>query len=254
MLLGVIAAIMILSNYFGEQYSMLASSYSNLAITSILLVSSMIVLVNHGIKGDFGKAWVCFVLFVVLWFVAERIWMVDELVYHVDPWPSSADIFWLAGYPLYLAFSTFYLRSFKKLFSGRLIASVLGLVAVLGVLLTYYATTQQSDLSYHEMLLAISYPILDSFLLAPIALGLVLFVRGQVSFVWSCMMFGMLSFVVADYGFVIFSLDANYHTGHPIDIPYIWAYLFLLFGVINYIPIFRKQSLEHRFEDQDKFR
>jgi hypothetical protein len=252
--LATIAAIIMITNYFDEQYSVLASSYSNLVITVLLVVFSVALLAKYGIRGDFGKALVCFVLFVILWFVAERVWMIDELVYHVDPWPSKADFFWLVGYPSYFAFTIFYLRPFKKLISIRLLTLVFGLVAVLGASMTYYATLQQSDISYSDMLLGLSYPIFDSFLLVPIALGLILFVKGQVNFVWSCLMFGMLSFVIADYGFLIFSLDTSYHTGHPIDIPYLWAYLFFLFGVINYAKIFRKQNSEIRFEDQDKFR
>lgn len=248
------AAIITISDYFGQQYSVLTSSYSNLVITSILVAFSVIVLVKHGIKGNFGKAWICFATFVVLWFVAERIWMVDELVYGADPWPSTADAFWIAAYPIYLAFSAFYLHPFKKLISSKLLALVFGSIVILGVLLVHHVTLQQSSLDYYEMLLAISYPVLDAFLLAPIAIGLVLFVRGQVNFVWSCLMFGMLSFVIADYGFLILSLDDAYRTGHPIDIPYLWGYLFLLFGVVNYLLIFRKQNLVNRFEDQDKFR
>lgn len=251
---GIIAALIVISNYFDVQYSILVSSYVNLAITTLLVVFSAVLLIKYGIKGDFGKAWLCFFMFVILWFVAERIWMIDELVYHVDPWPSKADFFWLAGYLPYFAFAIFYLRPFKKLISNKLLISVFGSVAVLAILLTHYTTLQQSDLSYSDMLLGLSYPLFDSFLLAPITLGLFLFVRGQVSFVWACSMFGMMSFVIADYGFLIFSLDESYHTGHLIDIPYLWAYLFFLFGVVSYAKIFRKQGLENRFEDQDKFR
>lgn len=249
-----IATITLVSNYFGEQYSVLVSSYSNFVITSILVVFSIALLAKYGIRGDFGKAWICFVLFVILWFVAERIWMIDELVYHVDPWPSKADFFWLIGYVPYFVFTIFYLRSFKKMISIRLLASTLGLVSIFGVSMTYYANLQQSSLSYSDMLIGLSYPILDSVMLVPITIGLVLFLRGQVGFLWSCLIFGMLSFVIADYGFLILSLGEDYHTGHIIDILYLWAYLFFLSGVISYTQIFRKQNLENRFEDQDKFR
>jgi hypothetical protein len=251
---GVIATIIPVSNYFGEQYSVLVSSYSNFVLTTALVMFSVALLAKYGTRGDFGKAWMCFVLFVILWFVAERIWMIDELVYHIDPWPSKADFFWIIGYVPYFAFTVFYLRPFKKMISLRLSASALGLVSVLGVSMVYYANLQQSSLSYSDMLIGLSYPILDSVMLVPIVFGLILFFRGQVSFLWSCLIFGMLSFIIADYGFLIFSLDETYHTGHIVDILYLWAYLFFLYGVISYTQIFRKQNLENRFEDQDKFR
>ena len=248
------ALILVVTNQLDKQYSVLASSILNIIITVVLLGTSIALLAKYGIRGNFGKAWLFFVSFIVLWFVAERIWQAYEIVYQIDPWPSVADYFWFAGYPLYFAFMWFYLRSFKKLVSSKMLVPAFGLSVVLAASLGYYVSLQQTSLDYYEELLGLAYPVLDSLLLAPISIGLILFARGQLSFVLACMLFGMLSFVISDYGFLLLSLDETYHTGHVIDIPYLWGYLFFLVGAKYYFHIFRKQDEMNRFEDQEDLR
>jgi hypothetical protein len=122
------------------------------------------------------------------------------------------------------------------------------------ILLTYHAVLQESSLSEFETALGLAYPLADAVSLVPVMVGLALFFRGQVSLLWSCMLFGMLCFVVADYGYLFFSLENSYYTGHLIDIPYIWAYVFFLFGSYNHAQVFKKRSEENRFNNQEKFR
>jgi hypothetical protein len=222
-----------------------------LAITIPLVAIAIKLLARDGIRGNFGKSWIFFVAFAVLWFVAERIWSIYELVYRADPWPSEADFFWLAGYPAYFVFTVFYLKPFKNMISFKLIALAFSIATALIAFLVYYTTLQESDLSFFETVLGISYPIFDTISLVPIVIGLVLFFRGQVSFFWSCLMIGMLCFVLADYGYLFLSLDKSYYTGHVIDIPYLWAYLFFLTGVSNYAKIFKKRDQESQFNDQE---
>lgn len=247
------AVIIIAANYIGREYAVLASNFLNLAITAPLAAVSILVLIREGTRGDLGKAFACFASFAVTWFVAEVLWTIYEVIYKVDPWPSEADFFWLAGYPLYIAFTIFYLKPFRNAISLRLVASAIGIATTVMILLLYNASLQESNLSEFETALGLAYPLADTVSLVPVMVGLALFFRGQVSFLWSCMMFGMLCFVVADYWYLIFSLDDSYYTGHLIDIPYNWAYIFFLFGSYNHSRIFKKRSEENRFNNQEKF-
>lgn len=248
------AVIIIGTNYLDHEYAGLASNFLNLAITAPLVAVSILVLIREKTRGDLGKAFACFASFAVMWFVAEQIWTIYEVIYNVDPWPSEADFFWLAGYPLYIAFTIFYLRPFRNMIPLRLVASAIGIAATIGVLLIYYTALQESSLSEFETVLGLAYPLADTVSLVPVMVGLALFFRGQVSFLWSYMLFGMLGFVVADYGYLFFSLDDSYYTGHPIDITYNWAYVFFLFGSYNHARLFKKRSEENRFNNQEKFR
>ena len=249
--LALISAIILLSSYFGREYATVSYNVLNLIITTPLIAICLFLLVKEGIRGDFGRGWLCFTTFNVFWFVAERIWMFYELVYKIDPWPSEADYFWLAGYPIYFAFTIFYLKPFKNAISAKTIALSIGVtVTVAGFLI--YNVSQKSSLFEPETALGIAYPVADTISLAPIIVGLILFFRGKVNFLWTCLLIGMLCFVVSDYWFSIYSFDD--YSGQPIDIPYLWAYLFFLFGTYNRLDLFSKRGHENRFNDQEKFR
>lgn len=251
--LSAVVVIIFVANYFGESYAISSSNLLNLFITTPLIVVVTMLLVRDKIRGDFGKAWLCFTSFIVMWFVAERIWTVYEMVYQVDPWPSEADYFWLAGYPFYFVFTFYYLKPFRSSIPKPLILSAVSTAIFIAGFLAYSIFEEPGPIDF-ETLLGVSYPILDAASIAPIIIGLFLFMRGQVSFLWSCLFIGMLCFVVADYGFIFLSLDEEYHTGHPIDIPYLWAYLFFLGGARNYAKIFKIRNTNNRFNDQEKLR
>ncbi|MEM3143626.1 MAG: hypothetical protein QXG67_04340 [Candidatus Nitrosotenuis sp.] len=249
-----IAGIIIIAEQFSPEYSGVISNFVNLAITVPLVVISATIAIRDGIKSDFGKALLCLTIFITLWFVAERIWMMYELVYQTDPWPSEADIFWLAGYPMYFAFAFFYLKPFKKSISFPMIIIVCSLITMLAVFIIYHSSMQEEELDTHNAVLGLIYPVADAFTLIPIILGLILFFRGQVHLLWSCMLIGMLFFVISDYGFFFISQSGDYYSGSYIDIPYLWAYLFFLVGTYDYLKIFRKRGDDRRFNDQSTMR
>ncbi len=236
------AFVIIFANFFGENPATLASDWINLLVSGAAVILSMLTIRRCGITGSHGKAWLFFTLCVGLWFIAERIWMVYELGYHTKPWPSEADFFWLAGYPLYYAFSIFYLRPFKDSISKRIL--IFAILAPIVVLIpTLYLTLENdSQLSNYEKALDASYPVADAILLVPTIIGISLFFKGEADFSWIMLLCGALSFIVSDFGYLYLTLGNMYYTGHPIDIPYIWGYILFSFAAYSNWKIYRKQN------------
>lgn len=254
LLFTLIAILIMVANYFGHDYAIWTYNLINLAITAPLVVFSTLLMIRERFHSTFGKAWIFFTVFVILWFIAERIWTVYDLVYKVNPFPSEADIFWIAAYPFYFIFTVYYLKPFKSIISVKVGIITSGVTITVAIFFMYYISMQESTVSGFETILGLVYPMMDTIALVPIMIGLFLFFRGQVNFLWSCMLIGVLCFVVADFGWLVFMLDDTYYSGHPIDIIYIWAYLFLLYGTYDHNKIFKKRNQENRFNDQDKFR
>lgn len=252
--LSAIFLAMMISNYFGQQATSLTYNVLNMTIIGSLVFFSIIQIFRNKYSSQFGKAWVCFSSFVILWFAAEIIWLVDELVYHVNPWPSDADYFWFAGYPMYFMFSLYYLKPFRTLVSKRIIFLASATTIAMLVFSISVAGLQNVDFSEPEAVIGMVYPIADAIALFPIIVSLNLFFRGQVSFLWLLLMIGMLCFVISDLGFLVFTLDDSYYSGHPIDTIYLWAYTFLLFGSYNQLHIFKKRNSENRFNMQKRLR
>jgi hypothetical protein len=164
-----------------------------------------------------------------------------------------ADFFYLAGYPLLVAFSIFYLKPVRKAISRKLI--ILATIAS-GVLLAptlYLVSGSNSEISSLELVLAASYPILDALLLCPAIIGVTLFFKGEVNFLWSLICTATILNVIGDTGFLVLSMDDSYYTGHPIDLLYLWGYILFAFGVYSHIKIF-KSRINDPYENIDDLR
>lgn len=253
--LVVIALAIIISNSFGQEISEVISSLLFFIVPAMLIILSIIITIRFRVNGYHGKAWIMFAVFVTFWFVAEQIWMVYDLIYNIDPWPSEADFFYIGGYPFLFTFSILYLKPLKKTISKKLIlsASILSIASVAPAVYVAYDTDSETD--PFEAAVGISYPILDAFVICPAIMGVMLFFRGEVNFLWSLICIAIMLNVIADTGFLILAMDESYYLGHPIDILFLWAYVMFSFGIYHHLVIFRKHnSKENLYYDQEKLR
>ncbi|HJZ23873.1 MAG TPA: hypothetical protein VJ201_05425 [Candidatus Babeliales bacterium] len=234
--------VMLIANLSGHEITTLATNLLYVPIPGALVILSIIIARRFGIKGKHGRAWLFFVGLAVSWFIAEQIWLVYDLIYQIDPFPSLADFFYLAGYPFLFLFSICYLKPLKDAISKKTLTYVSLAAITLLVPSLYMAYDTDSEISAFEFTLALIYPIADAIVLIPALIGLILFFRGEVNFLWSLMCVAIILNVVADTGFLITSMDGSYYMGHPIDMLFLWAYILFSFGVYSHIQIFKKPN------------
>jgi hypothetical protein len=205
------------------------------------LILSIIIMLRFKMSGKHGKSWIVFTIFAASWFIAEQIWLVYDLILNIDPWPSIADFFYILGYPLLFMFSILYIYPVRKAISKRII--ILSLLASIALLIPTLFLAYQPDSSENgfEILLAASYPVLDTIILCPALIGMVLFFRGEVNFLWFLMCIAMTLNVIGDAWFLFSSMNESYYAGHPIDLLYVWAYVLFSFGVYSHIKIFQSR-------------
>lgn len=238
-------AIMI-SEYIGKETATIFTNGIFVPIPAAMLVLSIISAKKHGITGNHGKAWIAFAVFSACWFIAEQVWLVEELFYHQKPFPSEADFFYIVGYPAYFIFAMLYLKPFKSLITKNIIISA-SLVAIAVLVPDMYWTLENySNEDQFSIILGSFYPICDSIVLIPAVIGIRLFFGGQVNFLWSLMLVGMLVEVIADTGFQYFSLDNSYYTGHPVDILFLWSYILFSFGIYDNIKVFNSKMKTYK--------
>lgn len=245
--------IILLSNFATEHVRATVTNLIYGPVTGALVVLSIIIVTRFHTTGAHGKAWILFAIFTAFWFTAEQLWMIYELVYGLDPWPSVADYFYVGGYPFLFAFSIFYLYPLRKAISKKLVTSTLAISVLLLIPTFYIAYDPNPEANEYETALAASYPILDAIVLFPALIGLALFFKGEVNFLWSLICLATILNVVADTGFLMMSADDSYYTGHPIDILYLWAYVLFSFGVYSHIKIFKSHKNDP-YENIDELR
>ena len=245
----------LIAESIGKETADLFTNLIFIPVPASVVILSGILTKRNGLIGSHGKAWLVFTIFSALWFVAEQVWLVNELIYNEKPFPSSADFFYLSGYPFYFIFSFLYIQSFKNAVSKKMIV-ITTIISVLILIPNLYMTFyNNSDESEFAIILGAIYPIADAIVLIPAMIGVMLFFKGKVNFLWSLLLIGIIFEVVADTGFQYVSLDDSYYTGHPIDILFLWSYLVFSFGLYDHIKIFKKShDAKNSFDNKEDLR
>ncbi len=201
-------------------------------------------------------AMIFFAIGAICLFVAEEIWQTFEIVLEQDPFPSIADVFYIASYPFFIGFLILYVKPLKQHITKKIIlfsigVSLLFLIPTLHVLLDYYHEELPLDFA-----VGISYPILSSILLFFTMLGIVFFIKGYKSYFWALIFIGFLIELVADTLFLFTIIDDSYHDGHISDLLFLVSYLFFIAGMLFYPKIKNTNSVHNSkitFEIISKF-
>src|SRR5574340_60285 len=102
------------STLLGKEIVKPVTDVMYIIVTATFVILSAILVSRFKKTGDHGKAWLVLLGTSVSWFLAETTWTVYELVYDKNPFPSVADVFYIAGYPLMLGFLIYYLKPVRK--------------------------------------------------------------------------------------------------------------------------------------------
>ena len=252
LLLASTGVAILIAEYIGKETAIVFTNGIFVPIPGAMLVLATISAKKHGITGDHGKAWISFLVFAALWFIAEQVWLIEELFYHQKPFPSEADFFYIIGYPAYFIFAILYMKPFKSLITKKMIifASLVSIAVLIPSM--YWTLESSSDEDSFSIILGAIYPVCDSIVLIPAVIGIRLFFGGQVNFLWSLMLIGILTEVIADTGFQYFSLDDSMYTGHPVDILFLWSYIFFAFGTYDNIKVFNSKM--NAFKNKEELR
>lgn len=234
----------LIANFFGKQIATTATDLLFVPLSGTFFILSIFIVTRFKGKGSHGIGYICFSGFAATWFVAELIWAISEISNHLSPFPEVDDYLYLAGYPLLLLFTYYYLKPLGIAVSKKMLglATLTSLSFLTPTFYTIYSSNPAASLS--QILWAGSYPIADSILLFPTVIGMMLFFKGDVSLLWSLMFFAILLNITADSGFFYLDVDRSYYSGNPIDMLYLWAYVLFSFGLYSHIKVFRKQKMK----------
>ena len=246
-LLGIVG-IFIIANMFGLKNYPLVDDWYPIDILFIIfpaiaVIFGVIISIKYKGKGNHGKAWIFFTLAVLAWYIGELEHSYEDEYSRDDISTLTSDIFYILGYPLFFAFTIFYLKPRRDIISKKMIflSSVFALALVAPSLHYTFDVTEEVYEDEFFWLYSI-YPILDGIILAPSFVAVFLFFRGKVNLLWTLILLGTLIDVGADTLFIGIEADDSYYPGHPIDILYLSTYVLYIFGVYSHLTIYKKSS------------
>ena len=241
-----IVVLFIMANLVNPEYVI----YEDWFLTDILFIIIPVIVIILGIilssmykgNGYHGKAWVLFTIAIAIWFAGEMTYQYDAEYDLEDISTLTSDILYILGYPIFFAFTALYLKPRRKSISKNMIL-VSVLISIAFVVPTIYFTFEgEGELDSLTIFLYAIYPILDGLVLVPSIIAVTLFFKGQVNFLWTLVLFATLADILGDTLYLILAVEEAYYPGHPVDILFLFAYVFYAFGVYSHIKLYKKPS------------
>ncbi len=180
------------------------------------------------------KAWYLIAGAMGTFLTADIVYYVLELIHDEPPYPSVADAFYLAMYPIMCLGLLSLLRSVSpgRDFAGLIDAALVAVAtfAVLGILVMDTYVTDDS-VTFMERIISIAYPVMDVLLVAVAARLMAAVHLKQPTFV--LMTAGLIGLALADTIYGIMNTAGSYKTGGWPDPLWIAFYVLIAAGALH---------------------
>ncbi|HEX4126729.1 MAG TPA: hypothetical protein VHX67_04035 [Acidimicrobiales bacterium] len=185
--------------------------WDNWIHNAILGACAALVLARAAFEPIARKAWLAFGMALLLWFIGSVAWAVVYAGNPDPPYPSFADAFWLAWYPL-LAIGIFFLIRVRvpqfELHRWMDGIAVTLLVVAVGFVLVIQPATAHRTIGSLATFVVFLYPVLDVLLIGAI-LGVYGLLGWRPDTTWVLIGLAILSSSVADAVFAIEQVEAR---------------------------------------------
>ncbi len=201
-------------------------------VPGILLVYSVILyskFFKH--KHSYSKTFALFTLGIACWFIAEQIWQLYDYVWLDDPFPSEADIFYIASYPLLTIFLFLSIKPVIKSASRNVWLFSIGLSLALLIPSISTAYDDIFEENAFSVSIALAYPIMSSIQLIPAIIGVLLLTKQGANFSWVLFLFGFIIYAIADTLFLFAEIEGTFYDSHLANLLFVFVYVFLIFAV-----------------------
>lgn len=228
-----------IANDWGGEWTTLV--FSDLAAAGCALIAALVCVRTWRIEAPTRRrGWALLALATGSWAAGELVWSYYELIarQHV-PFPSTADVMFLVGYPL-AALGLLALPTSPHQFSSRVRTILDALIVASSLLFVAWATFlgdlyRASEGPRIGQVIGLAYPIADV-VLASVAIFVVARARSGRRITLLLLAAGMLLLAVADGGFAYLTLSGTYETGMPIDPAWDIAYLLIALAALRHDP------------------
>ena len=231
------AAILLL--YLGIWFALRADEWHNMLFSDVFTVilnsvASLCLLyaayVSYKIEKDFYPGWMMIFLFQLFFTIGDALWAFYEIILEQSPSPSTADVFYLLSFPLFLA-GVIVLPSYRFNASDRIKLLLDTCIVLISSVIVYWSAIIAPTLSANSdadpiiAVLSVAYPIMDLVLF--FALIDLLLRRQSISGskpVLLLMAFCAIN-IITDAYYMQQSLEGTYQSGGLLDSGWILGYL-----------------------------
>ena len=220
-----------------EKYEFLISiiSFVNPLATSI---TSFVIWKRYDGSLVFGRAYLFLGMAYFMVFAAELTYLIYDLVLHVDPYPSIADVFFFALYPFTLIHLILNIRFFKSNIIQKekkwLFVIPIFIVSTY-VLSSMFSTsgTFEDHISF-DFFYGLIFTIGSAITLTFAMLGAKIFKSGSLGTVWLLLVIGILVNTIGDVWYYHIEIFGQYDLMHPVNIFWYSSYWLMVYALYRH--------------------
>ncbi|HEU4707272.1 MAG TPA: GGDEF domain-containing protein [Solirubrobacterales bacterium] len=242
------AAVAILHDWAGIGSAGLDSAVNGPIYDSVIVAAGLACLLRARESRGERAAWLAFAAAVLSWAAAEIYWTLYIEGNASAPYPSPADVGYLAFYPLAVTGLYLLVRARAHALDQRLwmdgAIAALGSGA-LGAALIFEFVADRTSGSALEVATTLAYPLGDVILLA-LAIGVVSLTRWRPDRTWSLLLAGLGAMAIADVAYTLQAYEATLPGGEWVEPLYLLAAVFI--GAEAWQPEAARINPEARFD------
>jgi hypothetical protein len=218
-------ALVTLHDWLGIGGSNLDSFLNGPIYDAVVLSAGLACLAKARGAGRERGAWLAIGAAILCWGASEVYWTAYLADNPAAPYPSPADVGYLAFYPLAAAGVYLLVRARARELDWRLwmdgLIATLG-TAALGAALVFEFVAEHATGTTLQVATTLAYPLGDILMLA-LVVGVVALTRWRPGRTWSLLLIGLAALVVADVAFTLQTTDGSLPGGNWIEPIYLLA-------------------------------
>lgn len=211
---------------------------ASISILNPLVASfmSFVVAQRYGGSQVFGKAYLALALGLFMMFLGESTWYYFLYFLEIEPFPSIADIFFFAFYPLSAIHIIVNLRFFQTKMNPK--SKIMLIVLPLTIISTYsILSLQEIGEPNFEFYYGMVFVAASSVVLALALAGSLVFRGGVLGIAWVLMLLGLLLTNVGDTWYFYLETFGAYVDGHPVELLWYSGYWIITYGLYKHKKI-----------------
>ena len=204
----------------------------------IVMISGFFVAKKYRGSKIFGKSLLALSFGFLSIFLAEVTYMIYDIVYNIEPYPSIADVFFFMLYPLLLIYLFLNIKFFTSEISKR--AKIWIILMPFLVLLGYsILSTFEAEISIFEFdfYYGIIFVYIVTLTLSVAVVGAFVFKEGVIGKAWVVLVYGILLLTIGDIWYYNLELFGEYELTHPVNMFWYAGYWVIVYALYKHKKI-----------------
>ena len=183
----------------------------------------------------FGKSYLALAIAYLGIFLGEMTYMIYDIVYDVEPYPSIADVFFFIQYPLLLIHLVLNIKFFTSKIPklAKIWAIFMPIIVLIGYSALYEINDEKSILEF-DFIYGSVFVYFSALTLSFAVIGAIIFKEGVIGKAWILLAIGILFNTIGDTWYYNLELIGAYDLLHPVNMFWYAGYWLVIYALIKH--------------------